>query len=651
MRASSAICWVATAAVLSAVSAAVASCTDVSLYGKVGQEPELADKVALTGVLCTDNPATRKFPVKIMFIVDASSQMGEAAPLGEQVEAIEQQLSMYLPIQNVYVGIVRYDTNAVQLTAEMSGRVTTGFTRDAAIIDTALIDLRRTTGARNLSSALSLARSIITGDALQSERGPLSRTKYVVVHVTSGSPDPPIPADFCEDFDPRPANCEVAYLERTVQDLRDFVLGAGAAEFDFHTVYIEQPKVEGAPCDPTMPAAAQCTQAPGLLCVQTGVRVDSGRCVQPCVMGPGATCNALPGQDTCVETPLPGGVMLEHCARGETSCFDGVDNDGDGKDQDCLDPEYPYFCNANTGDCENECRFACRAETLGVAMTLAGNGRYLRIESSDQTTYSDIDFRSTQRLFVMKEMLAFNRNAIPQGLELLPDSDADGLSDQEEDALGLDPLEPDSDGDWFNDKLEHILRVLNTDPTRTTTIADCDDPTIDTDGDGLRDCEEKLLGSDKTLFDTDADGFPDGVEFRAGSNILFSDTLDDLDLDGHNNGKELRAHTDVLSNDSKTKNELAYRTRLVDLGPTSDLRNCYDVRISNITLVNTRDRGFGPGVNDIDVYFGQVPRGALESYGLYHVAQIRVQYLPPDRRIPDTAAIDLQEDDFAFFEQ
>src|SRR5688572_2761194 len=47
------------------------ACTDVSLYGKVGQEPELADKVALTGVLCTDNPATRKFPVKILFVVDA----------------------------------------------------------------------------------------------------------------------------------------------------------------------------------------------------------------------------------------------------------------------------------------------------------------------------------------------------------------------------------------------------------------------------------------------------------------------------------------------------------------------------------------------------------------------------------------------------
>jgi hypothetical protein len=627
-----------------------AGCTDVSLYGKVGQEPQLADKVALTGVLCTDNPATRKFPVKIMFIVDASAQMGEAAPLGEHVLAIEQTLSMYLPIPNVFVGIVRYDTGATQLTSEMSGRVTSGFTRDAAIIDNALINLRATTGARNLPAALSLVRSIITGDTLQADRGPLSRTKYVLVHVTSGSPDPVIPADFCEDFDPRPANCELTYLERSVQDLRDFVLDEGAAEFDFHTISIEQPAVEGAPCDPRMPAAAQCPQGAGLLCVQTGIRVDTGRCVQPC--DPNAPiCNVLPGQATCVSSALPGGAMLNHCARGETSCFDGIDNDGDGKNIDCSDPEYPYFCNQNTGACENDCRFACRSEDLGVSMTLAGNGRYERIQYSDQVSFARIDFRSTQRLFVMKEMLAYNRNAVAKGLELLADSDADGLSDSEEDGLGLDALAPDSDGDYFNDKLEHILRVLGTDPTRTTTIADCDDPTLDTDGDSLRDCEEKLLGSDKTLFDTDADGFPDHIEFRAGTNVLFADTLDDLDLDGQNNGKELRAHTDVLSNDAKTKNELAYRTRILDLGPTADLRNCYDVRISNITLVNTRDRGFGTGVNDIDVYFGQVPQGDLEAYGLYHVAQVRVQYFPPDRRDPDTPAIDVEDGDFVFFEQ
>ncbi|MCK6546010.1 VWA domain-containing protein [Myxococcota bacterium] len=628
-------------------------CTDASLYGKVGQEPLLADKVAFTGVLCTDNPATRKFPVKILFIVDASGQMSEAAPLGEHAAAIEQTLSQYLPIANVYAGFIRYDDGATQLIREQNGRVTSGFTRDGALIDQALTNLRNTTGARDLLGALSLARSVITGDAFQADRGPLSRTKYVVVHLTSSSPEPAIPNARCEGvFPTAPANCELAILEKTVDDLRAQVLSLGAAELVFHTVYLEQPIIEGLPCDPRMPAAATCPEAPGLVCLRTGVREDAGRCVQPC--DPAAPlCTIYPTRNQCVTAALPDGTNASYCSRGETACFDGVDNDGDGRDLDCSELErFPWNCGTTGPDgCENECRSACRAEKLGIAMSLAGGGRHQRITSADQLTFSRIDFRSTQRLFVMKELFAFNRNAMPADLELVADSDADGLSDTEEDDLGLDALEPDSDGDYFGDKLEHVLRTLGLDPTRTTTIADCDDPSIDTDGDGLRDCEEKVLGSDRTLFDSDADGFPDAVELRMGTNPIANDTLEDLDLDGVSNGRELRAHTDVLSNDAKTRAELAYRPRITPLGPTQDQRMCYDVRISNVTLVNTRDRGFGPGNNDIDIYFGQVPEGSLESYGVFHVAQVRVQYLPPDRRIPSSPAIDLVDGDFVLFEQ
>ena len=65
-----------------------ASCTDASLYGTRGQEADLIDKIALEGELCTDNPATRTFPVKILFIVDGSGLMRETAPFGEQISAI-----------------------------------------------------------------------------------------------------------------------------------------------------------------------------------------------------------------------------------------------------------------------------------------------------------------------------------------------------------------------------------------------------------------------------------------------------------------------------------------------------------------------------------------------------------------------------------
>lgn len=624
-----------------------AACTDRSLYGQVGQPPDLADRITLDGLLCTDNPATRAFPVKILFIVDASGQIRETAPFAEHVRAVEQVVSQYLPIAQVSVGVIRYDDGARTLISEDTGRVRSGFTRDAAILDGALADLRNGAGARDLASALSLARSIVTGDAYQADKGPLSRTKYVLVHLTAGSPEPAIPPARCDQlFDVRPPVCELAFFERAVRLLRDEVLGLGAAELAFHSLYLEQPHMEGAPCHPRG-GSAVC--AAGLVCLPAGVRVDTGRCVQLC--DPGApVCDASPLRGTCVTSTLFDGTVASYCARGELACFDGQDNDGDGQDRDCSDPTYPYDCNGNQG-CERDCRSACRAEALGLAMARAGGGTYERVPSIDQLSLGRIDFRSTQRRFVLKELLVSNRNAIPTVNGLVPDSDGDGLSDADEERLGTDPLSPDTDGDGLGDQVEHLLRTLGLDPLVPTVLPDCDDPFIDRDGDGLGDCEERLLGTDPTLFDSDADGFPDRVELRAGTNPLVNDILEDLDLDGVPNGRELRAHTDPLSNDARVRAELAYRYRVTDLGATTDQRTCYDFRVTNVGLVSTLDRGFGPGMNQIDVYFGQVPEGDLEGFGLFYASQVRVQFIPPDTRVPSATAIDLREGDFAFFEQ
>ena len=634
---------------IAAITATGASgCTDRNLYGRVGQEPPLIDKVAVTGVLCTDNPATRRFPVKILFIVDASGPMREAAPFGEHVFAMEQVVSQFLPIANVFVGVIRYDTGARSLITEQRGRITSAFSRDDARVDAALAGVRTGAGARDFASALSLARSVITGDVFQEDIGPLSRTKYVVVHITSGSPAPAIPESRCEGlFDQTPENCELAFVEKFARDLRDQLEELGAAEFSFNTVHLETP-VEGAPCDPTA-GGVQCGAGGGVTCVQTGVRPDFGRCVQLC--DPAAPiCDADPNRPLCSEVVLADATTVNVCARAETACFDGIDNDRDGDDRDCTDPDYPYGCNGNN-NCEADCRSQCRMERIGRAMALAAGGRYERFETPDQISLGRIDFRSTQRLFVLKEFLVTNRNAIATESGFMPDTDADGLADATELELGLDPLDPDFDDDQYNDRLEHLLRPLGLDPLTPNVLPDCDDPVVDTDRDGLRDCEEKLLGTDRTLFDSDADGFPDQVEFRAGTNPIFNDTLDDLDLDGVTNARELRAHSDVSANDARVRAELSYRYRTIDLGATNDQRSCYDVRVTNVTLVNTLDRGFGPGNNDVIIYFGQVPDGDLEGFGIFDAAQIRVQYLPPDQRIPDTAIFDLQEDDFVSFAQ
>jgi hypothetical protein len=88
------------------------------------------------------------------------------------------------------------------------------------------------------------------------------------------------------------------------------------------------------------------------------------------------------------------------------------------------------------------------------------------------------------------------------------DSDGDGLTDEIETALGTDPLLPDSDADGVSDSDE-------------TDFYGTDALDTDTDDDGLDDAEELLTyGTNPLLDDTDDDGVSDGEEAAAGSDPL-----------------------------------------------------------------------------------------------------------------------------------
>ncbi len=85
-----------------------------------------------------------------------------------------------------------------------------------------------------------------------------------------------------------------------------------------------------------------------------------------------------------------------------------------------------------------------------------------------------------------------------------PDTDGDGLNDDDEVARGTDPLLADTDGDGLDDG-DEVARTTN--------------PLVaDTDGDGLRDGQEIILGTNPLLADTDGDGIPDGTEVDGGTN-------------------------------------------------------------------------------------------------------------------------------------
>lgn len=114
---------------------------------------------------------------------------------------------------------------------------------------------------------------------------------------------------------------------------------------------------------------------------------------------------------------------------------------------------------------------------------------------------------------------AFTINVAPPPV----DTDGDGLLDSDEALLGTDPNNPDTDGDGITDGQEV---ALGTNPL-----------VFDTDGDGLGDGDEVLLGTDPLNADTDADGLSDGGELTFGTDPFNPDT----DGDGLSDGAEVAA--------------------------------------------------------------------------------------------------------------
>ncbi len=106
------------------------------------------------------------------------------------------------------------------------------------------------------------------------------------------------------------------------------------------------------------------------------------------------------------------------------------------------------------------------------------------------------------------------------------DTDGDGMGDCEEQERGRDPLVsdggPGAGADSDGDGLTDDQEVtLGTDPR-----------SADTDGDGLSDGKEVSIGTNPRSGDTDGDGLPDGTEVAGGTSPLKTDTDGDGIPDG-----------------------------------------------------------------------------------------------------------------------
>jgi hypothetical protein len=630
------------------------ACTNATLYDPV-EIPAQADKVAFTGTVCTDNPAERAFPLRVVFVVDNSAALpggldgaGLAVLDQRRVDALRDAAASLRAVDTAFA-LVRYGGDAQVLPDG-------GFTTDAnALVEAAAaltVPMPATSdGTRRTGQALSLAASLVTGDLLSTPRGPRSRTKYVLVFLQHGPTDDLVL--------PTSPDCDAACaLQTRVAELRAQVVDNGAADLQVHAL-----DIASIDADPAARAAAA--------------------------------------------------SQLQQMA------FAGA----------------------------GEYRPVCAYDAAG-AVRPPGCG-------PQNLTLAGIDINSARNVFLKKSFVVANLNAVTRtDGTTASDSDADGLIDDDEAGYGTDPTRRDTDGDGIGDKVELLLAGAGINPVVADDPVTCAflDPavrfTIDSDGDGLLDCEEALLRLDPTLFDSDRDGLPDLLEVTAGTNFLQDDGLDDADFDGTSNIDELRAHTDPRSADARSRSQLAYLYREIDLGvrplffasqprritgvtvlevggkaslgngalsyvvtngrrllawrdaneptfgpavqvddgvytlnaacaglpPPCDReivvdvtgpllppasfdellrvqvaeRQCVDFRVRNVTLVETlaHEGRDNRGENDIRIYFGQVPAGSPDAFGIFRVAQFRFTFLAPDQKDPNVA--DQLVDDFRF---
>lgn len=294
-------------------------------------------------------------------------------------------------------------------------------------------------------------------------------------------------------------------------------------------------------------------------------------------------------------------------------------------------------------------------EPINFLRTIAemGSGTFRNIATGEKLNFLDIGFPTFRRVFQVKSFIARNVNARPLlDMDAATDSDGDGLSDSEEDKLGTDPTNADTDADGFNDLLEVRLAAAGFDALDGSD-ADCqvapgdDFNQRDDDGDGLRNCEERFLGTNQRLFDTDADGLSDRTEIMAQLSAVDDDFYGDLDRDGIANGFEVRDNTNPRIDDRKDwgKIRYVYDVREVELRGS---QICYKFIVDNIQLMPSL--GATPelaGWNEIHFILGEVPQDDPKGVADFRIACVRAWF---DRtrnvKRPTNGLLRLEETDF-----
>ena len=299
---------------------------------------------------------------------------------------------------------------------------------------------------------------------------------------------------------------------------------------------------------------------------------------------------------------------------------------------------------------ETERRYA---ENTLFGMAQRGNGTFRDFASASAIDFINFTDLRLANEYKVKYVLAYNYNVKP-GIDVLyMDSDADGLSDDQEAALGTDPHDRDTDDDGLSDYFEIKVQTLMDDgqmwPNPLVSDSSCPPPPSgvwpDQDSDGMTDCEESIKGTWRFVADFDADYLPDGIEMLAGTNPFENLYTEDSDLDGLLDLFEVQKHTNALADDPIVRNRYAYGYQLIDHGHPDPIQNpdlpqgikLYTIEVSNISLMETAGavpndifksgEALAQGDNVIRIYVAQVPEDRPDAPPVFRMAEVTINTL------------------------
>jgi hypothetical protein len=593
------------ACLLVASLAASASCAQTPLEKVPPPVITVDDQLALQGEVCSSAPLDAVFPVKILLLMDVSGSMVVTDPAKVRVQAVDSILNKYQGLPGVEFAVITFSSAIVN--------VTNGFTAnpDLSAIDTAISQEDNLTDTQG---GLGAVYEALSTDMIASTPAERARSKYIIILFTDGVPDPLCSAD------KTPCGPSLSCKPHS-HCVPTTILSGGSKQ------------VENYQCD-----------ADYLICItpkkdwKSAFNPPLDPSLYPQLMA-GANYNTTPQLIASVRQIMQ--LQSQYHVGSIT-----------------LNTDFLFPVNALSNPLAVP--FALdrpAADALLTAMAAAGNGVFQIFTDSTQINFLNINFASLQVQNNIVQSYASNQMTQQIGSANVLDSDGDGLTDAEEEALGTCvalsakcPTPWDSDGDGYSDFLEVKYKTSGFDPLDPKKPATpCGSPGVDSDGDGLMDCEEDFLGTQSRNVDTDGDFVSDLTEVRHGMNPLDpTDANGDINRDGILNEAEIKIGLSPNLQVSPTEKPLGFAYNFQPKATNSAATGtCYNFDVQHIRLKTTSATPMTPqGYNRVYYDVFETAQDSPTSFSTVRRACADVLYVDGKVKIPLNGIVNFVDSDF-----